>query len=72
MSNVVLFSIFQHMIRYRYLPFTHSKPKYQGHDESGKVIRAKWLLNGEEVGLGNLFTYLLLLKYTINTRHTSM
>ncbi|KAG5898262.1 hypothetical protein JTB14_008607 [Gonioctena quinquepunctata] len=29
----------KHMIRYRYLPFTHSKPKYQGHEEStGKVI----------------------------------
>lgn len=37
----ILYSIFQHMIRYRYLPFTHSKPKYQGHDASGKVIRAK-------------------------------
>lgn len=51
----LFFSNFQHMIRYRYLPFTHSKPKYQGHDDSGKVIRAKWLLNGEEVGKGNLF-----------------
>jgi len=49
------FFMFQHMIRYRYLPFTHSKPKYQGHEESGKVIRAKWLLNGEEVGLGFFF-----------------
>lgn len=43
---IVLFCItmkrqIMHMIRYRYLPFTHSKPKYQGHDESGKVIRAK-------------------------------
>lgn len=59
MTHVILFTNFQHMIRYRYLPFTHSKPKYQGHDDSGKVIRAKWLLNGEEVGLGKLFTYLL-------------
>ncbi|XP_050422001.1 protein RER1 isoform X2 [Adelges cooleyi] len=43
---IVLFCItmkrqIMHMIRYRYLPFTHSKPKYQGHDDSGKVIRAK-------------------------------
>jgi hypothetical protein len=53
--------MFQHMIRYRYLPFTHSKPKYQGHDESGKVIRAKWLLNGEEVGLG-IFLYFIIIK----------
>ncbi|XP_044268581.1 protein RER1 isoform X2 [Tribolium madens] len=29
----------KHMIKYRYLPFTHGKPKYQGHEEpSGKVI----------------------------------
>ncbi|KAJ8966957.1 hypothetical protein NQ314_003179 [Rhamnusium bicolor] len=29
----------RHMIKYRYLPFTHGKPKYQGHEEtSGKVI----------------------------------
>ncbi|KAK9730002.1 Rer1 family [Popillia japonica] len=28
----------KHMIKYRYLPFTHGKPKYQGHEDSGKVI----------------------------------
>ncbi|XP_063921201.1 protein RER1-like isoform X2 [Zophobas morio] len=29
----------KHMIKYRYLPFTHGKPKYQGHEEpTGKVI----------------------------------
>nr|XP_023025710.1 protein RER1 [Leptinotarsa decemlineata] len=29
----------RHMIKYRYLPFTHGKPKYQGHEETtGKVI----------------------------------
>ncbi|CAH1977046.1 unnamed protein product [Acanthoscelides obtectus] len=29
----------RHMIKYRYLPFTHGKPKYQGHEEAtGKVI----------------------------------
>lgn len=27
----------KHMIKYRYLPFTHGKPKYQGHKDSGKV-----------------------------------
>ncbi|XP_023722344.1 protein RER1 [Cryptotermes secundus] len=26
----------QHMIRYRYLPFSYGKPKYQGHEDSGK------------------------------------
>lgn len=30
------------MIKYRYLPFTHGKPKYQGHeDTSGKVTGPK-------------------------------
>ncbi|PNF18403.1 Protein RER1, partial [Cryptotermes secundus] len=31
----------QHMIRYRYLPFSYGKPKYQGHEDSGKVITSK-------------------------------
>ncbi|KAL0267782.1 UNVERIFIED_CONTAM: hypothetical protein PYX00_009953 [Menopon gallinae] len=31
----------RHMIKYRYLPFTHGKPKYQGHVNSGKVINSK-------------------------------
>uniref|UniRef100_A0A1B6E3A1 Protein RER1 n=1 Tax=Clastoptera arizonana TaxID=38151 RepID=A0A1B6E3A1_9HEMI len=31
----------KHMIKYRYLPFTHGKPKYRGHEDSGKVITAK-------------------------------
>ncbi|XP_066998244.1 protein RER1 [Anabrus simplex] len=26
----------KHMIKYRYLPFTHGKPKYQGHEDTGK------------------------------------
>jgi len=30
------------MVKYRYLPFTHGKPKYQGHEDSGKVIISKW------------------------------
>nr|CAD7396787.1 unnamed protein product [Timema poppensis] len=30
-----------HMIKYRYLPFTHGKPKYQGHEDTGKVISPK-------------------------------
>nr|CAD7256381.1 unnamed protein product [Timema shepardi]CAD7568417.1 unnamed protein product [Timema californicum] len=31
----------KHMIKYRYLPFTHGKPKYQGHEDTGKVISPK-------------------------------
>ncbi|XP_018332711.1 protein RER1 isoform X2 [Agrilus planipennis] len=31
----------RHMIKYRYLPFTHGKPKYQGHEDTGKVIGSK-------------------------------
>ncbi|XP_075237244.1 protein RER1 isoform X2 [Lycorma delicatula] len=31
----------KHMIKYRYIPFTHGKPKYQGHEDSGKVINTK-------------------------------
>ncbi|GLG96946.1 Protein RER1 [Gryllus bimaculatus] len=31
----------KHMIKYRYLPFTHGKPKYQGHEDTGKVINSK-------------------------------
>ncbi|XP_045473063.1 protein RER1 isoform X1 [Harmonia axyridis] len=31
----------KHMIKYRYLPFTHGKPKYQGHEDQGKVIISK-------------------------------
>ncbi|KAB0794589.1 hypothetical protein PPYR_11428 [Photinus pyralis] len=30
----------KHMIKYRYIPFTHSKPKYQGHEDTGKVVGA--------------------------------
>ncbi|KAK7869251.1 hypothetical protein R5R35_000872 [Gryllus longicercus] len=26
----------KHMIKYRYIPFTHGKPKYQGHEDTGK------------------------------------
>ncbi|KAF5278790.1 hypothetical protein FQR65_LT14680 [Abscondita terminalis] len=28
----------KHMIKYRYIPFTHGKPKYQGHEDTGKVV----------------------------------
>ncbi|KAG8224047.1 hypothetical protein J437_LFUL001124 [Ladona fulva] len=31
----------KHMIKYKYLPFTHGKPKYVGHEDSGKVITTK-------------------------------
>ncbi|XP_060528871.1 protein RER1 isoform X2 [Cylas formicarius] len=31
----------KHMIKYRYLPFTHGKPKYQGHEEASKLISGK-------------------------------
>jgi len=28
----------KHMIKYRYLPFTHGKTKYKGKEDSGKVV----------------------------------
>lgn len=28
----------QHMIKYRYLPFTHGKTKYKGKEDTGKVF----------------------------------
>ncbi|RDD46164.1 Protein RER1 [Trichoplax sp. H2] len=28
----------EHMIRYRYLPFSHGKKKYKGKEDSGKVV----------------------------------
>ncbi|GLV34213.1 uncharacterized protein CBL_00143 [Carabus blaptoides fortunei] len=28
----------KHMVKYRYLPFTHGKPRYQGHEENAKLI----------------------------------
>ncbi|KAJ8878258.1 hypothetical protein PR048_018835 [Dryococelus australis] len=31
----------KHMIKYRYLPFTHGKPKYKGSQDTGKVISPK-------------------------------
>lgn len=38
----ILFSSFylQHMIRYRYLPFTYGKQKYKGKDESSDVMKS--------------------------------
>ena len=32
--------IFQHMIKYRYLPFTYGKQKYRGKDDSGDVTKS--------------------------------
>ncbi|XP_046995553.1 protein RER1 [Schistocerca americana] len=31
----------KHMIKYRYIPFTHGKPKYQGHEDGGKIVSSK-------------------------------
>ncbi|XP_049778017.1 protein RER1 [Schistocerca cancellata] len=31
----------KHMIKYRYIPFTHGKPKYQGHEDGGKTVSSK-------------------------------
>ncbi|KAF4521896.1 hypothetical protein B566_EDAN008378 [Ephemera danica] len=31
----------KHMVKYRYLPFTHGKPRYQSHEDSGKVMNSK-------------------------------
>ena len=36
LPNAVFF-FFQHMIKYRYLPFSHGKTKYKGKEETGKV-----------------------------------
>ncbi|KAL8622668.1 retention in endoplasmic reticulum protein 1 [Nucella lapillus] len=43
MYFIILFTItmkrqIKHMIRYRYLPFSHGKAKYKGKDDSGKVV----------------------------------
>lgn len=38
--KVYFFFVLKHMVKYRYLPFTHGKPKYQGHEEPGP----KWPL----------------------------
>ncbi|XP_013384046.1 protein RER1 isoform X1 [Lingula anatina] len=45
MYFIILFTItmkrqIKHMIKYRYLPFTHGKTVYKGKDDSGKVITA--------------------------------
>ena len=31
----------KHMLRYKYLPFSHGKKKYQGKEDTGKVVNAK-------------------------------
>ncbi|XP_076451641.1 protein RER1-like [Babylonia areolata] len=43
MYFIILFTItmkrqIKHMIRYRYLPFSHGKAKYKGKEDSGKVV----------------------------------
>uniref|UniRef100_H2YYQ9 Protein RER1 n=1 Tax=Ciona savignyi TaxID=51511 RepID=H2YYQ9_CIOSA len=43
MYFIILFGVtmkrqIKHMIKYRYLPFTHGKTKYKGKDDTGKVI----------------------------------
>lgn len=45
MYFIVLFVItmkrqIKHMIKYRYLPFTHGKQKYRGKDDSGDVLKS--------------------------------
>lgn len=37
LSNVT-FCYLQHMIKYKYLPFTHGKPKYQNHEDISRLI----------------------------------
>ena len=34
----IIFLIFQHMIKYRYIPFTHGKARYKGKEDSGAVV----------------------------------
>ncbi|XP_015431523.1 PREDICTED: protein RER1 isoform X2 [Dufourea novaeangliae] len=46
MYFITLFSItmkrqIKHMIKYRYLPFTHGKPKYQNHEDTSRLIPSK-------------------------------
>lgn len=31
----------KHMIKYRYIPFTHGKPRYRGQEDTGKVVQNK-------------------------------
>lgn len=31
----------KHMVKYRYLPFTHGKPRYQSQEDTGKVMNSK-------------------------------
>ncbi|KAK7094022.1 protein RER1-like [Littorina saxatilis] len=43
MYFIILFTItmkrqIRHMIKYRYLPFSHGKAKYKGKEDSGKVV----------------------------------
>ncbi|XP_071109217.1 protein RER1-like [Haliotis cracherodii] len=43
MYFIILFTItmkrqIKHMIKYRYLPFSHGKAKYKGKEDSGKVV----------------------------------
>lgn len=43
MYFIILFTItmkrqIKHMIKYRYLPFSHGKTKYQGKEDTGKVV----------------------------------
>jgi len=43
MYFIILFTItmkrqIRHMIKYRYIPFSHGKTKYQGKEDSGKVV----------------------------------
>ncbi|PVD36716.1 hypothetical protein C0Q70_03702 [Pomacea canaliculata] len=43
MYFIILFTItmkrqIKHMIKYRYLPFSHGKARYKGKDDSGKVV----------------------------------
>jgi len=44
MYFIILFTItmkrqIKHMIKYRYLPFTHGKTKYRGKEDTGKVVQ---------------------------------
>ncbi|KAI4495058.1 hypothetical protein M0804_001259 [Polistes exclamans] len=39
-SAYAYINYFQHMIKYRYLPFTHGKPKYQNHEDTSRLIPA--------------------------------
>ena len=38
LNKKIILIVFQHMIKYRYIPFTHGKARYKGKEDSGAVV----------------------------------